>query len=158
MQTCSIGPIKRLRTKRELISPLITLLPWRNGSVFGTTPVALKTKSQPNVLPLVSWMYTGQDPPERREKLEEWKVGGKKGELGKVQIRAACLVLTILRSECLLWGIEQLLRGEDLFHLTLVFQRNSAGHLRSHQQGEETQEKRRKVWHNRRSRQIQIYL
>lgn len=145
MQTGSVGPIKRLRTKRELICLLLTLLPWRNGSVFGTTPVALTTKSQPNVLPLVSWMYTGQDPPERRESLKNEKLEGKKGELGKVQIRAANLVLTILRSECLLWGIVQFLGGEDLFHLTLVFQRNSAGHLSSHQQGEETQDKRRKV-------------
>lgn len=57
--------------------------------------------------------------------------GGARKWSGRVQIRAANLVLTILRSGCLLWGIEQLLWGEDLFHLTLVFQRNSAGHLSS---------------------------
>lgn len=39
--------------------------------MFGTTPVALTTKSQPNVLPLVSWMYTGQDPSEAEEKRKE---------------------------------------------------------------------------------------
>jgi len=34
----------------------LTALPWRKGSVCGTTPVALTTTSQPKVFPLVSWM------------------------------------------------------------------------------------------------------
>lgn len=44
----------RLVETNQMISPLLTELPWRKGSVFGTTPVALTTKSQPKVFPLVS--------------------------------------------------------------------------------------------------------
>lgn len=55
--------MRTLCDTRQIICPLLTVLPWRNGSVFGTTPVALTTKSQPNVFPLVSWTYSGHGSP-----------------------------------------------------------------------------------------------
>lgn len=82
-------------------------------------------------------------------KLASFLLRGKKNlrsekELGKEQPAATNPVLTILRSECLLWEIEQLLRGEDLFHLTLILHINSAGHLSKHQQREEKHKRRSK--------------
>lgn len=53
----------RLVETNQMISPLLTELPWRKGSVFGTTPVALTTKSQPKVFPLVSWTCSGHESP-----------------------------------------------------------------------------------------------
>lgn len=79
--------------------------------MFGTTPVALMTKSQPNVFPLVSWTYSGHDSP----------VGGTKKDqgLGRQQIHFThelqASILTIL------W-VKQFLEGDEFFHLTLTFQ------------------------------------
>lgn len=58
----------RLVETNQMISPLLTVLPWRKGSVFGTTPVALTTKSQPKVFPLVSWTRSGHESPVGRQK------------------------------------------------------------------------------------------
>lgn len=58
----------RLVETNQMISPLLTVLPWRKGSVFGTTPVALTTKSQPKVFPLVSWTCSGHESPVGRQK------------------------------------------------------------------------------------------
>lgn len=81
-----------------------------------------------------------------KKKLKERK-GESKGTVSG-RFRATNAVLTIIRSECLLWRTEQFLSGADLFHLTLVFHKeNSAGHL-----------SRTTVSHNRRSRQIEMNL